>query len=151
MNEKTLLRKLDEWHVENKFDNIINTILKIPEEDRDYSIISHLARAYNNISSYENAIEQLLLVKDKGEKDPLYHYKLGFAYYYLDKYENALNSFKLAYELCKSDQGKTSKEIYPGNRHQEIYQETYEDILFFLEDTKLKIYQKKYFVNEIVN
>jgi len=148
MNKKRLLRTLDKWHLENKFDKIINAILDIPEIDRDYAVINHLARAYNNIGSYKDAIEQLFSVKDKCKgKDPFYHYKLGYAYYYLDKFEEALNEFKLACNLFKNNQNVKDCETYPERGH-EIYQEVYQDILFFLNDIELIILQEKVSVNE---
>lgn len=102
-DNKLLIRKLDRLHDEDKFFEIIEIISEIPEKDRNYEIISHLARAYNNVDYYTAAIEQLLLIKDKGQKDSLWHFRMGYAYFYLGKYESALKEFKLAYELNEND------------------------------------------------
>ena len=101
---KLLLKKLNYWYEEDAHDKIIDRILKIPESERDYDIVSHLARAYNNLSYFDEAIEQLFIIKEKGVDDPLWHHRLGYAYLYLGNYEYALKEFKIAHNLDKNDQ-----------------------------------------------
>jgi tetratricopeptide (TPR) repeat protein len=101
---KLLLKKLNHWYEEDAHDKIIDRFLEIPESDRDYDIISHLARAYNNLNYFEEAIEQLFLIKEKGIDDPLWHHRMGYACFYLENYEYALKEFKIAHNLDKNDQ-----------------------------------------------
>ena len=126
---KLLIKKLNYWHEEDAYDKIIDRILKIPESDRNYDIISHLARAYNNMNYFEEAIEQLFLIKNQGANDPLWHHRLGYAYFYLENYEDALKEFKTAHNLDKNDP----------------------NIKTFLDMTKVYIFMKNNFIEEIDN
>jgi tetratricopeptide (TPR) repeat protein len=103
MKMKRILKKLDELHDQDRYPEIIELISEIPENKRDYDIISHLARAYNNSDMYQEAISQLLLIKEQGKEDPIWHFRLGYAYFYLSDFKNAEIEFKLAYELDDED------------------------------------------------
>lgn len=102
--EKALLKQLDLWHRDKEYDKIIAAILEIPEQDRDYDAVSHLARAMNNLDRYEDAVQQLLTIEKQGENDPLWHFRLGYAYYYLSEYEGAVREFEMASKLDPADQ-----------------------------------------------
>ncbi|RRJ62736.1 SMI1/KNR4 family protein [Paenibacillus oralis] len=99
-----LLAQLETWHEEDKFENIVNAITEIPAEDRDYELVSHLGRALNNLKRYEEAVEQLMTVADEGQEDPLWHYRAGLAYYYLERYDEALKAFEAADRLDPGDE-----------------------------------------------
>ncbi len=124
---KLLLKKLNSWHEEDAYDRIIDRILEIPESDRDYDIISHLARAYNNMDRFDEAIEQLFLIKEQGIDDPLWHHRIGYAYFYLDNYRDALREFEIAHSLDENDKL----------------------IEMFLESTKLNLFIEKNYLEEI--
>ena len=126
---KLLLKKLNYWYEEDAHDKIIDRILEIPESDRDYDIISHLARAYNNINYFEEAIEQLLLIKEKGVDDPLWHHRLGYAYFCLENPEDALKEFEIAHSLDANNQ----------------------NIKSFLDMAKVHIFMKNNYLQEIDN
>ena len=126
---KLLLKKLNYWYEEDAHDKIIERILEIPESERDYDIISHLARAYNNLDNFEEAIEQLFIIKEKGIDDPLWHHRLGYAYFYLGNQEDALKEFEIAHKLDKNDQ----------------------KIKSFLEMAKVHIFMKNNYLEEIDN
>ncbi|GIP29031.1 hypothetical protein J23TS9_41610 [Paenibacillus sp. J23TS9] len=99
-----LLAQLDEWHEEDKFEEIVDAIMDIPAEDRDDVLISHLGRAMNNLERYEEAIEQFLTIAEEGKEDPLWHYRMGLAHYYLDQYDDALREFEIADQLDPGDE-----------------------------------------------
>ena len=126
---KLLLKKLNYWYEEEAHDKIIDRILEIPESERDYDIISHLARAFNNMNFFEEAIEQLFIIKEKGVDDPLWHHRLGYAYFYLENHEDALKEFKIAHDLDKNDQ----------------------KIKSFLDMAEVRIFMKKNYLEEIDN
>jgi len=96
---KDLLKKLEQLHEDDKFSEIIKIIVTIPKNDRNYDLIMHLARAYNNNDNLDEAIEQLFLIEKQGEHDPSWHFRLGYAYFYKDEFEKAIESFKTTYEL----------------------------------------------------
>jgi len=127
--KKLLLKKLNYWHEEDAYDKIIDRILEIPESDRDYDTISHLARAYNNMNYFEEAIEQLFIIKENGIDDPLWHHRLGYAYFYLGNYEDALIEFKIAHDLDENNQ----------------------NIKSFLDMAKVHIFMKNNYLEEIDN
>lgn len=101
--EKDLLEQLDHWHKNDEFEKIADRILEIPEQDRDYDLVSHLARAMNNLERYEEALQQLLTIEKQGENDPLWHFRLGYSYYYLEQYEDAVRQFEIANKLDSAD------------------------------------------------
>jgi len=101
--EKDLLEQLDLWHKEGEFEKIAKRILEIPEQDRDYDLISHLARTMNNLEQYEGALQLLLTIEQQGKQDPLWHFRLGYSYYYLEQYENAARAFEGAIQLDPKD------------------------------------------------
>ncbi|RKN86383.1 Imm51 family immunity protein [Paenibacillus ginsengarvi] len=72
--------------------------------ERDYELLSHLARAMNNMERYEDALQLLLKMKDQGEQDPLWHFRLGYSFYYLKRYEEAEKAFEFASNLDPADE-----------------------------------------------
>ena len=101
--DKELLKQLTRWHKDNEYEKIVGEILQIAEQDRDYDVVSHLARALNNLERYDEALQQLLSVKNQGENDTLWHFRTGYSYYYLSQYEDAIRAFEVANKLDPTD------------------------------------------------
>nr|WP_154894465.1 SMI1/KNR4 family protein [Paenibacillus xylanexedens] len=99
-----LLEQLEEWHEQDEFEEIVDAITAIDVEERDYELIGHLGRALNNLERYEEAVEQFLTVAEEGQDDPLWHYRIGLAYYYLEQYEKARAAFENADRLDPGDE-----------------------------------------------
>ena len=104
MNKDILFRILEQWHEEDQFQKIIDTIHDLPEEELDYDLKSHLARALNNNDEMEEAARVLLSIQEEGKNDPLWFFRLGYAYYYLDREAEALPLFQRAHELNPEDE-----------------------------------------------
>ncbi|MDQ0658883.1 SMI1/KNR4 family protein [Paenibacillus sp. W2I17] len=102
--ERELLEQINLWHEQDQFSLIIEHIERIPVSERDYNLIGQLARAYNNDTRYREAIKQLLSVEEQGVNDPLWQYRLGYAYCYIANYEQALLAFERANELQPHDE-----------------------------------------------
>jgi len=96
--DSILSAQINIWHNKDEHKKIIEAIEKIPESEWDYETIGLLARAYNNIDDYGAAVKLLESVKEQGENDSLWLFRLGYAYYYLENYEKALELF----EKCKA-------------------------------------------------
>ncbi|KZX17082.1 hypothetical protein [Methanobrevibacter filiformis] len=112
--DKNLINKLEYLHENNQFEEIIQLILEVPEEKRDYKLKSQLARAYNNCGvfitgkseEFIKAIELLLSIKKDGKDDYLWYYRIGFAYWSININDKALESFKKANKLIKDKKEK---------------------------------------------
>ncbi|MDN8591368.1 SMI1/KNR4 family protein [Paenibacillus sp. 11B] len=103
MNDE-LLERLEAWHEQDEYEEIVDAITQVPEEERDYILVNHLGRALNNMERYQEAVEQFLSVEEEGQNDPLWHYRIGLAYYYLEQYENAREAFEAADRLEPGDE-----------------------------------------------
>ncbi len=97
--DKEFLNLLDEWHENSEFQKIIDAILPLPEHELDYDLTGHLARAYNNSDKYEKAIETLIRVKEQGQHDARWLFRLGYAYFYQGRNKEALQVFTQCKEI----------------------------------------------------
>ncbi len=102
--EQRLTDQLNEWHEMDEHQRIIDSLLAIPEEKRDYEAISIMARAYNNSGLYEEALYQFDKIAEAGKQDSLWHYRVGFALYHLQRYEEAVQAFSISNQLEPGDQ-----------------------------------------------
>ncbi|MEK3718283.1 Imm51 family immunity protein [Paenibacillus sp. FSL R7-0333] len=106
--EEALLEQVKRWHEEDEYQQIVDRILEIPPDARDYECIGQLGRAYNNLGEYREALEQLLSISKEGEDDPLWQFRIGYSYYHLKQYEQAIHAFERAEELEPGD-GDTAR------------------------------------------
>ncbi|MFD0715762.1 Imm51 family immunity protein [Paenibacillus sp. GCM10027626] len=98
-----LLHKLNKWHTNGQSLKIVEAIEEIPESERDYEIVNHYGRALNNLDRHEEALQQLMTVKEQGQQDWLWHFRVGYAYYYLDRFAEALEAFEHVERLEPGD------------------------------------------------
>lgn len=96
--------QLNQWHEEDEHQRIVDALLAIPENERDYETISRLARAYNNLGFFEEALQQFDRIAEEGQHDPLWHYRVGFALYHVKRYEDAVHALRTADQLEPGDQ-----------------------------------------------
>ncbi|MNK35099.1 SMI1 / KNR4 family protein [compost metagenome] len=101
--DQTWLDQLTDWHEADEHQRIVDTVLAVPEEERNYEAVSRLARAYNNLDLYEEALEQFAKIAEAGQQDPLWNYRVGYALYYLGRYEEAAKAFGTADKLEPGD------------------------------------------------
>ena len=99
-----LEKQIDEWHKADQHQAIIDALEQIPEAERDYETVGLLARAYNNIEQYAQAAELLESVKEEGQDDARWNFRMGYAQYYLDNVREALHYFTKAKELDPEDE-----------------------------------------------
>lgn len=98
-----LLDQLECWHEQGDYEKIIARILEIDEWQYQYILVSQAARAYNNLGSYQKALELLMTVKEQGTEDCLWFYRLGYAYFYLNKRKEAATCFEKVLEFDADD------------------------------------------------
>jgi hypothetical protein len=86
--------KLDALASQNKWRDIIGIVERMPEAERNMSVIGCYVRALNNVGGQlGRAIEVSLQYSEQGKDDPLWHYRLGYSYLnlnYIDKAEDVL-------------------------------------------------------------
>lgn len=97
--DPTLREKVEELHTQDRHEEIVRLLEQLIDMDGESS--SLLARAYNNLGRYEEA-ESLLLAMPQPE-DPLWLYRLGFARYYLERYDEASHDFEEVLRLLPGD------------------------------------------------
>jgi uncharacterized protein YfeS len=84
-----------------QFKEIVTLIEQIPEAERDWETIGAYVRALNNSDRAEQAIEVSMKYQKQGANDPFWHYRLGYAYYWLDRYDEARPILLRAKELAE--------------------------------------------------
>lgn len=109
MSKDELLIKINEWHEADEHQKIIDAIEALPQEERDYELVCLLARAYNNIADpndplLEKAMSLLESVREQGKDDPLWHFRMGYALFFLDRKDEALACFRRSLELDPNDE-----------------------------------------------
>lgn len=72
-----------------EYSKVIKKIKSIPTEDRDYEINSYLARAFSGEGKVDSVVKVLLSIEKEGAADPLWYYRIGYAYYSLGEFEKA--------------------------------------------------------------
>ncbi|TDQ68241.1 uncharacterized protein DUF4261 [Methanimicrococcus blatticola] len=116
-DDESLIEQITVWHENEEHDSIIETVLKIPEEERGYELTCLLARAYNNTEEYEKALDFLLSIEDEGKYDLMWHFRIGYAYYYLEQLEAAEKAFV---RVLESDSGNSDAQDFLGWIREEI-------------------------------
>jgi hypothetical protein len=93
------IAQLVSWHDEDKHGCIIKAIEKLNRKEWDYEIASLYARALNNAEKYEDALGTLLDLEEEGKDDGVWHFRVGFALYYLNREAEAAEYFQQAIDL----------------------------------------------------
>lgn len=108
-----LTQQIEQWHDNGEFQRIADAIEDVPVQQRGYELTSLQARAYMSMAQPTNdsyrpylmhALELLQSVETEGLNDALWHYRMGYALYYLDKEPEALKHFEQAHELNPEDE-----------------------------------------------
>ena len=113
MNQE-FLDQLERWHQEDKYQEIIDAVEAMPQGELSPSLISTLARAYNNLAMHEmppedrklyrRALDLLLPLEEALGEDHAWNFRVGYAYYYLDREGEALPCFEKALEARPGDE-----------------------------------------------
>lgn len=98
-----LKQQIVRWNFDNQNDRIVQAILAVPAEERDPELVSLLGRAYNCLDEYDKALEHLLTVEKDCQDSDVWFYRVGTAYYYLNRLEEAQKAFERSLELNPGD------------------------------------------------
>ena len=101
--ENNLVETLNILHKEGKHQEIIDKIEALSSEEMNSEIIGILARAYNNVDNYEKALELLKSIEEYEKDTNVWNYRIGYSYYYLDKYLEAKKHFLKAIKIDSTD------------------------------------------------
>ena len=105
----TLLEQCQRWHENEEYQKIIAELEALPAAERTPELDSELARAYNNAASvddrayFEKAIALLKPHADYFKGDHIWNFRMGYAYYYLDREDCALPHFEEALAALPGD------------------------------------------------
>lgn len=108
-----LLQKIDSWHDDDEHEQIIDEIERLSPDLRDYRLIGLLARAYNNYAQpekpdYQELLERardlLLSVETDGIGDAVWHYRIGYSLFWLNREPEAIIHFEQAVALNPDDE-----------------------------------------------
>lgn len=106
ITDMTLEEKLQYWHNKEAYQQIIDTLEAIPDEERGYRLTGLLARAYNNLAEigdaplFDKAIALLEATAEEGREDPNWHFRMGYALYcYEGRDAEAVPYFQRVFEL----------------------------------------------------
>lgn len=108
-----ILKQCQIWHESNEYQQIIDTLEALPAGERTPEIDSELARAYNNqadptkpegINMLKRAVTLLSLHEEHFQGDHFWNFRMGYAYYYLNRESVALRYFEKAVEARPGDE-----------------------------------------------
>lgn len=102
--DQALREQLEQWYEVDEHQNIVDALEAIPVANRDYEMVGQLGRAYNNVGRYEDALAQFAHVAEQGKDDSAWHYRSGYSYYFLGRFEEGAQAFAKALELNPGDE-----------------------------------------------
>ncbi|WP_157152768.1 tetratricopeptide repeat protein [Brachyspira murdochii] len=97
--DKKLLEKIETLHNNDEHYRIIEIVYSMEESERDYDAISLLARALNNTQNYDEALDNLMYIREDGIDDPLWNFRAGYSYFYKNEKDKAKQYFYKTIEL----------------------------------------------------
>ena len=94
-----MLDKILQWHDEDKQLEIVDFIEALPQEERVYEIESAYGRALNNLDREEEALAVLGRIRTQGEQDAVWHWRIGYSLYFINREEEAAEHFQKAIDM----------------------------------------------------
>ncbi len=94
MNKKELLAQIQVWGKNMEHQKIIDAILALPLSERDYIFTCILAREYNVLHRYGEALELLESVRKDAKGDPNWFFHYGFSLFNLKRFAEAKGAFQ---------------------------------------------------------
>ncbi|GIP51257.1 tetratricopeptide repeat protein [Paenibacillus vini] len=104
MTREELIAQLNKWHENDEYQKIVDEIITIPTPLVDDELAVHLGRALNNLGRYKDALKWFNKIDEEGRNNPLWHFRVGYAHYYLDQNEEAVKEFEIAHQMDPEDE-----------------------------------------------
>ena len=98
--DQAVRQRVELLHSRDRHEEIVRLLEQLEQPDAESS--SLLARAYNNLGRYKDAV-RLLLAAPQSE-DPMWHFRLGYAWFYQERYQEALQEFEETLQLLPGDE-----------------------------------------------
>ena len=102
-NFSELYKKIQDMHEADEHHQIIELIKSTDCYEQDFQLVCVLARAYNCLEDYDEAIFLLESIEEEGKNDALWNYRLGYSYFYkyddLPNLEKSLELVQRGYDL----------------------------------------------------
>lgn len=96
MNKNELLEKLEKLFEEDEFEEIIDTVVALPDKALNDDILCLLAAAYNANEEYKKAIAVLEGIRPRMEMSYKWQYRMGYALFYASMDEECEDDEELA-------------------------------------------------------
>jgi len=102
-NSLNLDSEIDVLHENNLHYEITLIANSVPKDDWDYDLKGRYARALNNLSEEEAALKILESIAEEGEDDAVWHYRIGYSLFYLDREDEAFEHLQRSIDLGDDD------------------------------------------------
>ncbi|RCX17723.1 tetratricopeptide repeat protein [Fontibacillus phaseoli] len=104
MTREELIKQLNDWHEADEYQQIVDRINEVPTPLIDDELAVHLGRALNNLGRHKDALKWFMKIDEEGRNNPLWHFRVGYAHYYLDQNEEAVKEFEIAHQMDPEDE-----------------------------------------------
>jgi tetratricopeptide (TPR) repeat protein len=91
-----LVSRIKDLHEKNGHDEILRALEAVPRDELGYELAGFYARALNNLERYREALDVLLGFERDGKEDGIWHFRVGYALYYLGREAEAASYFQKA-------------------------------------------------------
>ncbi len=102
-SRQDILETVERLARNNEHERIIDMLLALPEDELTDELKGQLARAYNNNREYEKALPLLEATEEYGRDNANWNFRMGYSYFFLDRYEESCRYFKRAIEIEPDD------------------------------------------------
>ena len=88
-DDDKVYESLDQWHDDDEYDKILETIFKIPREQWNNKLWFRVISAYNNKEEFSKAIQELMALQEhcsEPEDIAKWHYMFAYIFYSRDQY-----------------------------------------------------------------
>ena len=99
-----LVQEIVAWNDADEHQKVVDAFESLPESERSFDLIGLYARALNNLERYTEALDALESVKETGESDAKWHYRLAYALFYLDLEDKAKSHLIRSLEISGPDE-----------------------------------------------